>query len=162
VGDQLGRDVLVVDGDELRCAAPQAPVVVWGTGRATRDFLFVDDAARALILAAERADGPLSVNVGSGTEYSIAEVVTRIAALTGFRGEVAWDPTRPDGQARRRLDVTRARSLLGFEPTVSLEEGLRPTVAAFGRDQRDPALSRRAVRGRRGRPLDARRQGRLP
>jgi GDP-L-fucose synthase len=112
-------------------AQPVEPVTVWGSGQATRDFLFVEDGARALILAAERVDRPLAVNIGSGVEHSIAELVAMIADLTGFRGEVIWDRRRPDGQARRRLDLSLARTLLGFEPKVSLQEGLRRTVAAF-------------------------------
>jgi GDP-L-fucose synthase len=112
-------------------ARPEQPVVVWGTGQPTRDFLFVEDAARALVLAGERTDQPFAVNIGSGTEHSIAELVEIIAALVGFRGEIIWDHERPDGQARRMLDVTRARTLLGFEPSVTLEEGLRRTVAAL-------------------------------
>jgi GDP-L-fucose synthase len=112
---------------------PEQPVVVWGTGQATRDFLFVEDGARALMLAAERTDQPFSVNIGSGVSHSIAEIVGHIAALLDFRGEIVWDHGRPDGQAERILDVTRARSLLGFEPQVTLEEGLRRTVAAFSR-----------------------------
>jgi GDP-L-fucose synthase len=107
-------------------------IEIWGTGAATRDFLYVDDAARALILAADQAEQPLAVNVGSGVETSIAELVGLIAEATGFEGELVWDRQRPDGQARRRVDVTRARMLLGFEPQVTLEEGLRRTVAAFG------------------------------
>jgi GDP-L-fucose synthase len=95
--------------------------------------LFVEDAARALILAAEHTDRSFTVNIGSGTEHSIADVVTTLVALTGFGGEVVWDRERPDGQARRQLDVTRACALLGFESAVTLEEGLRRTVAAFPR-----------------------------
>jgi GDP-L-fucose synthase len=110
---------------------PEQPIEIWGTGAATRDFLYVDDAATALMLAAERAEEPLVVNVGSGVETSIAELVKLIAELTGFGGELVWDRQRPDGQARRRVDVTRARMLLGFEPRVTLAEGLRRTVAAF-------------------------------
>jgi GDP-L-fucose synthase len=112
----------------------QDEVVIWGTGRPTRDFLFVDDAARALILAAERvatSERPFAVNVGSGAESSIAEIVELIARLVGFRGDVKWDTERPDGQPRRRLDTSGARALLRFEPWVTLEEGLRRTVAAF-------------------------------
>lgn len=118
---------------KLLQASDQDTVAVWGTGEATRDFLFVEDAARSLILAAEHTDRSFTVNVGSGTEHSIAEVVATLVALTGFRGEVVWDRERPDGQVRRRLDVTRASALLGFEPEVNLEEGLRRTVAAFPR-----------------------------
>jgi GDP-L-fucose synthase len=112
----------------------QDEVVIWGTGQATRDFLFVDDAARALILAAERlaASGdPFAVNVGSGSERSIAEVVNLIARLLDFGGEIRWDVERPEGQSRRRLDTSAARELLGFEPQVTLEQGLSRTVAAF-------------------------------
>jgi GDP-L-fucose synthase len=112
---------------------PERPVVVWGTGNATRDFLFVEDGARALILAAERTGEPFVVNVGSGVSHSIAELVTTVAALVNFSGNIIWDHERPDGQAERILDVTRARSVLGFEPQVTFEEGLRRTVAAFTR-----------------------------
>jgi GDP-L-fucose synthase len=108
--------------------------VIWGTGRPTRDFLYVDDAARALILAAERlalSAEPFAVNIGSGSERSIAEVVALIARLLDFQGEVRWDTERPDGQPRRRLDTSAARELLGFEPQVTLEQGLSLTVAAF-------------------------------
>lgn len=112
-------------------AQPGEPVTVWGSGQATRDFLFVEDGARALILAAEHTARPFTVNLGSGVEHSIAELVTMIADLTGFRGQVTWDRRRPDGQARRRLDLTLARTLLGFESKVSLQEGLRRTVAEF-------------------------------
>lgn len=109
-------------------------VVIWGTGRPTRDFLYVDDAARALILAAERlaqSDDPFAVNIGSGSERSISEVVELIARLVDFQGDVRWDTERPDGTPRRRLDTSAARELLGFEPRVTLEEGLSRTVAAF-------------------------------
>lgn len=106
-------------------------VVVWGTGRATRDFLFVDDAARALVLAAERIGEPVAVNIGSGAEHSIRALVEMIAALTEFDGEIVWDHERPDGQLARKLDLTRARDLLGFSASVALEEGLRRTIAAL-------------------------------
>jgi len=112
----------------------QGDVVIWGTGRPTRDFLYVDDAARALILAAERlaiSAEPFAVNIGSGSERSIAEVVALISRLLDFQGEVRWDTERPDGQPRRRLDTSAARELLGFEPQVTLEQGLSLTVAAF-------------------------------
>jgi GDP-L-fucose synthase len=112
---------------------PGEPVVVWGSGRATRDLLFVEDAARALILAAERTHRPFVVNVGSGSEHSIAELVDQLSELIGFAGEIVWDRAKPDGQRRRRVDVSRARELLGFEASVPLREGLRRTVAAFPR-----------------------------
>jgi GDP-mannose 4,6 dehydratase len=112
-------------------AAERFKRCVWGTGQPTRDFLFVDDAARALILAAERTGRPFAVNVGGGAKHSIAELVDLIAALVGFGGEIVWDGERPDGQARRMLDVSLARELLGFEPEVAFEDGLRRTVAAY-------------------------------
>ena len=110
---------------------PGEPVEIWGSGVATRDFLYVDDAARALILAGERVEQPVAINIGSGTESSIAEIVELIAELAGFSGEIVWNRDRPDGQARRQLDLTRAQALLGFESRLTLEEGLRRTVAAF-------------------------------
>jgi GDP-L-fucose synthase len=110
---------------------PGEPVVVWGTGKATREFLFVDDAAYGLILAAEKVDRPFVANFGGGTEISIADLVATIADLTGFEGEIVWDRDRPDGQQRRVLNTTRSRDLLGFEPRITMEEGLRRTVEAF-------------------------------
>ena len=103
-------------------------VTVWGSGRATREFLYVEDAARALVLAAERLDSPEPVNVGSGEEISIADLARTIARLAGYRGEILFDPSKPDGQPRRRLDTTRARERMGFEALVSLEQGLERTI----------------------------------
>ena len=108
-------------------------VTVWGTGRATRDFLHARDAARGLALLAERGQG--AVNLGSGREVSIRELVGLVALATGFRGGVRWDESKPDGQPRRLLDVTRA-SDLGWRPEIGLEDGLRETVA-WWREQRD-------------------------
>lgn len=101
---------------------------VWGTGRATREFLYVDDAARAIVLAAERLDSIDPVNIGSGQETSIAELAHTIAERVGFAGQIRFDATQPDGQPRRRLEVARARSQLGFVATTSLEEGLDATI----------------------------------
>jgi GDP-L-fucose synthase len=106
-------------------------VTVWGSGRATREFLYVEDAARALMLAAERLESPEPVNVGSGEEISIADLARTIAGLIGYRGEIHFDPSKPDGQPRRRLDTTRARERMGFEARVSLEEGLERTVTWY-------------------------------
>lgn len=100
----------------------------WGTGSATREFLYVDDAARGIVAAAERYDGSEPVNIGSGEEVSIRDLVALIAELVGFRGEVRWDPTKPDGQPRRRLETTRAKELFAFEARVPLREGLRRTI----------------------------------
>ncbi|HEY7875190.1 MAG TPA: GDP-L-fucose synthase [Actinomycetota bacterium] len=103
-------------------------VEVWGTGSATREFLYVDDAAEGIVLAAESYDSPEPVNLGSGREVPIKELAETIAGLTGFEGRLEWDTTRPDGQPRRSVDASRARAELGFEPKVSLEDGLRRTV----------------------------------
>jgi GDP-L-fucose synthase len=120
--------------EEARVAG--APSVdCWGTGSPSREFLFVDDCARAVVLAAERYDDPEPVNVGSGQEITIRELTAKVAALTGFEGELTWDPSKPDGQPRRRLDTSRARELFGFEATVALDDGLRETIAWF-RDAR--------------------------
>ena len=109
-----------------------APFIeVWGTGSATREFLYVDDAARGIVLAAQGYDKPEPVNLGSSSEISIRDLVTLIARLTGFRGELRWDSTKPDGQPRRKLNVDRARSEFGFESRVTFEEGLRHTIDWF-------------------------------
>jgi GDP-L-fucose synthase len=106
-------------------------VVLWGTGEPSREFLYVDDAARALLLAAERLDTSEAVNIGTGRETRIRDLAELIATLTGFDGDVAWDTSRPDGQPARYLDVRRASELIGFRAEVSLEEGLRRTVQSF-------------------------------
>ncbi|MBN1167444.1 MAG: GDP-L-fucose synthase [Methanospirillaceae archaeon] len=109
-----------------------APTVeVWGTGSASREFLYVDDAARGIVLASERYDGDEPVNLGSGMEISIRDLVTCIADITGFSGEIVWDTSKPDGQPRRNLDVSRARDWFSFEAQVSFEEGLRETIAWY-------------------------------
>ena len=103
-------------------------VEAWGTGSASREFLYVEDAARAIVTATERYDSPLPVNVGTGEEITIRELTDLIARLTGFDGEVRWDTSKPDGQPRRRLDTSRAKELFGFKATISLEEGLARTI----------------------------------
>jgi GDP-L-fucose synthase len=106
-------------------------VVLWGTGSPSREFLYVDDAARALILAAERLDTSDPVNVGTGRETRIRDLAETIREQAGYEGEVVWDDSKPDGQPSRYLDVSRARELLGFEAEVALEDGLRRTVESF-------------------------------
>ena len=106
-------------------------VALWGTGNPSREFLYVDDAARALLLAAERLDTSEAVNVGTGQETKIADLAAMIAEITGYEGELVWDTSRPDGQPTRYLDVARARDLMGFEAEVPLAEGLRRTVDSF-------------------------------
>ena len=103
-------------------------IVVWGTGAATREFLYVDDAALAIVLAAERYDGSDPVNVGAGQEISIRDLVALIARLTGFDGRIVWDGTKPDGQPRRMLDTARAATSFGFVAKTPFEEGLRRTI----------------------------------
>ena len=104
---------------------------VWGTGKATREFLYVEDAAEAIVRAAERLEGSDPVNIGAGMEISIKELAEKIAALCGFKGKLVWDPTKPDGQPRRSLDVSRAKKLLGWSATTPLTEGLKRTIAWY-------------------------------
>jgi GDP-L-fucose synthase len=106
----------------------QDVVTVWGTGKATREFLYVADAARAIRLALERLDTPEPVNIGTGVETPIADLVRLIADQVGFRGEIRFDASKPDGQPRRCIDVTKARELLGFEATTPLLDGLGHTI----------------------------------
>jgi GDP-L-fucose synthase len=103
-------------------------VEVWGTGSASREFLYVDDAANGIALAAERYDGDEPVNLGVGHEITIRELVELIVKLTGFKGDLRWDTTKPDGQPRRALDTSRAREWFGFEGRTSFEDGLRTTI----------------------------------
>ncbi|MFN3167577.1 MAG: GDP-L-fucose synthase family protein [Phycisphaeraceae bacterium] len=103
----------------------------WGTGSASREFLYVEDAARGILAAAEKMDEPTPINLGTGSETTIKALVQLIADLCRFRGEIRWDPTKPDGQPRRCLDTSRAKQLLGWEAQVGLEEGLRRTIDWF-------------------------------
>jgi GDP-L-fucose synthase len=106
-------------------------VTLWGTGNPSREFLYVDDAARGLLLAAERLDVSDPVNLGVGRETRIRDLAELIRGLTGFEGAIEWDTSRPDGQPKRYLDVSRARELIGFEARVELANGLRRTIASF-------------------------------
>jgi GDP-L-fucose synthase len=113
----------------LEAAEAGAPeIVVWGDGLATREFLYVDDAARGILLAAERYDDPAPVNLGAGHEISVRDLAALIAELTGYRGRLVFDASKPSGQRRRSADVSRARRELGFEAEVGLREGLARTV----------------------------------
>jgi len=111
-------------------------VTLWGDGTPTREFLYVEDAARGLIDAAERYDDPDPVNLGAGFEITMHELALKIAQRVGFAGEIDWDPSRPNGQPRRMLDVSRARERFGFSAQVSLDTGLDRTIAWY-RDQAD-------------------------
>ena len=112
--------------------AGEDKVDVWGTGRASREYLYVDDAAEAIVLAAgtdvEPGAVPEPINLGTDHEVTIRETVETIAGLVGFDGELRWDPTKPDGQPRRRVDATRAERLLGWRARMSFEDGLRSTI----------------------------------
>ena len=110
-------------------------VVLWGTGEPSREFLYVDDAARALILSAERLDTSEPVNVGTGKETRIRELAESISRLTGFQGQTVWDTERPDGQPKRYLDTSRARELIGFEAETPLDQGLERTIESFKADR---------------------------
>jgi len=106
-------------------------VEVWGTGAASREFLYVDDAAEGIALAAERYDKPDPVNLGAGFEVTVRDLATLIADLAGFEGEIAWDTAKPDGQPRRCLDVSRAEQEFGFRAKVDFREGLERTIAWY-------------------------------
>ncbi len=103
-------------------------IVCWGTGSVSREFLYVDDAAEGIVRAAEVLNEPIPVNLGTGREISISELAELIAKLTGFSGEIRWDPAKPDGQPRRCLDTRRAGQLLGWRAQVDFREGLRRTI----------------------------------
>ncbi|WP_223069548.1 GDP-L-fucose synthase family protein [Paenibacillus caui] len=107
---------------------------VWGSGKATREFLYVEDAAEAILLAAEHYNGPDPVNIGTGKEIPIKELAERIAELTGYQGRLNWDLDKPDGQPRRCLDVEKAKRYFGFEAQVRLEEGLARTIAWYTKE----------------------------
>ncbi|MFB3765645.1 MAG: GDP-L-fucose synthase family protein [Methanotrichaceae archaeon] len=106
-------------------------VEAWGTGLASREFLYVDDAARGIVKASESYNKPDPVNLGSGKEISIRDLVELIARLTGFEGDIKWDTARPDGQPRRCLDVSRAKKEFGFEAEMGFEEGLLRTITWY-------------------------------
>ncbi len=106
-------------------------VTLWGTGSPSREFLYVDDASRALLLAAERLEVSDPVNIGTGQETRIRDLAETIERLSGYQGQTVWDDSKPDGQPSRCLDVSRARELMGYEARVPLEDGLRETIAWF-------------------------------
>ena len=116
--------------EEARLAG-RSEVVCWGTGSASREFLYAGDCADAIVAATLRYDGPEPVNIGAGSEISIRELTEMIVRLTGFEGELAWDTSKPDGQPRRSIDTTRAREWFGFQASTPLEEGLERTIAWY-------------------------------
>ena len=124
---------------------------VWGTGSASREFLYVDDAADGIVLGADRYDDPEPVNLGVGREITIKELVRLIVELTGFDGEIRWDTSKPDGQPRRVLDTSRANERFGFVADTTFEDGLRATIESYQRSQ-SQRLAIRAVAELRARP----------
>jgi len=112
-------------------------ITVWGTGRATREFLFVDDCAKAIILALERYNKSEPVNIGSGNEISIKDLVSMIAEMTGFKGKIVWDKSMPDGQPKRRLDNSLAKKEFGFITKTNFSEGLKETIGWYNRQTKD-------------------------
>ena len=116
----------------VEAAESGAPEIeVWGTGKATREFLYVEDAARGIVAAMERLETSEPVNLGAGREISIRDLATTIAEQTGYRGRLVWDATKPDGQPRRCLDTSRARERLGWMATTPFEDGLKRTIAWY-------------------------------
>ena len=122
-----------------------AEIPVWGTGNATREFLYVEDAARGIVAAMERLTDSEPVNLGAGREISIRDLATAIALHTRFTGRLVWDPTKPDGQPRRCLDTSRAEQLLGWKAETPFEEGLARTIAWY-RAQREAGTRAAATR----------------
>ena len=112
-------------------AAGEAPVTLWGDGSPTREFLYVEDAAEGILAAAERYDGGEPVNLGSGEEIAVRDLAALVARETGYAGAIRWDPSKPNGQPRRRLDDSRADRLFGWRATTPLAEGLKRTVAWY-------------------------------
>ena len=110
-------------------------ITVWGSGRATREFLYVEDCAEGIVLAAEKYDKSEPVNLGAGFEISIKELVSLIVKIIGFKGDVVWDSTKPDGQPRRCLDTSKAKKGFGFEAKISFEEGLKRTIEWYGKNR---------------------------
>jgi GDP-L-fucose synthase len=110
-------------------------IVCWGTGKVSREFIYVADAAEGILLATERYNGAEPVNIGAGFEITIKELVEKIAKLTGFEGEIRWDSSRPDGQPRRRLDTSRAKKYFGFEAKTSFDEGLKATIEWYRKNR---------------------------
>jgi GDP-L-fucose synthase len=117
--------------------AGEEGIEVWGTGSASREFLFVDDAATGILLAAEKYEEPEPVNLGANRETPIKDLVELIARLTGFEGEIRWDTSKPDGQPRRSVDPSRARDAFGFEASMPLEDGLRRTIEWYRANRAD-------------------------
>jgi GDP-L-fucose synthase len=110
-------------------------IVLWGDGTPTREFLYIDDCVHAIVLATERYDGVEPVNIGTGVELSIRELAELIAEITGFRGHIEWDASKPNGQPRRRLDTSRATEWFGFKAGTDFREGLTKTIQWYSENR---------------------------
>ena len=119
-------DAIKAGADDIDC---------WGTGNVSREFIYVADAAEGILLATEHYNGPEPVNIGAGFEMTIKDLVKKIAELAGFKGEIRWDSSKPDGQLRRRLDVSRAKKWFGFEANMPFDEGLTATIDWYLRNK---------------------------
>jgi GDP-L-fucose synthase len=117
----------------------EAEIVLWGDGSPTREFLYVEDAVEGIWLATTRYEDPEPVNLGTGDEISIRELAELIAELTGFEGAIVWDTSKPNGQPRRKLDVSRAEERFGFRAATPFREGLERTIAWYREQTRDSA-----------------------
>jgi GDP-L-fucose synthase len=124
-------DAIESDADHIDC---------WGTGKVSREFIYAADAAEGILLATEHYNGAEPVNIGAGFEITIKELVEKTAKITGFKGEILWDNSKPDGQPRRRLDISRAKEYFGFEAKTSFEKGLAETIKWY----RENRLCKRA------------------
>ena len=113
----------------------QASVTVWGTGTASREFIYVEDAARAIVLAMEKYTSPEPVNIGTGEEIFIKDLVQLMTTFIGFKGKIVWDKTKPDGQPRRVLNVTRAFDSFGFKSQITFSEGIKKTIRWYIKTQ---------------------------
>jgi GDP-L-fucose synthase len=120
--------------------AKSPEITAWGSGSATREFLYVEDAADAIVTAAEKYAKPEPVNLGSGEEISIRDLVELIRSLAGYEGQIRWDATKPDGQPRRCLDTSRALAEFGWRASTPLRDGLRRTISFYGKEVGDPCL----------------------
>ncbi|HEY5262555.1 MAG TPA: GDP-L-fucose synthase [Solirubrobacteraceae bacterium] len=126
--------------EEARVSADDS-ITVWGTGSASREFLYVEDCAEAIVLATERYDNPEPINIGVGGEVPIRDLVTLIAEATGFEGDIHWDASKPDGQPRRRLDTRRAERLFDFKATTELADGLSATISWYRQHVADATVA---------------------
>ena len=133
---------LLIKYQQLSTKYPEPILTVWGTGKPTREFLYVEDAAEGILQAAERYNESQPVNLGAGFEISIKDLVELIMKLTGFQGKLVWDHSKPDGQPRRCLDTSKAQKLFGFHAKTSFEEGLRRTIEWYQSNLVVPRLSR--------------------